>query len=99
MRLVTPLLLLLAMSVTASAQTPPGSSQEAESLYTGRCATCHEAGVQRAPNREGLRRLTPEAIVAALTSGSMRTQGQELTLAQIQTLARTLGAGSRRGTR
>ena len=52
---------------------------------------CHEAGVARAPNRDGLRRLAPEAIAAALTTGSMRVQGQELTLAQIQLLARGLG--------
>jgi polyvinyl alcohol dehydrogenase (cytochrome) len=61
-------------------------TQEAESIYKTRCATCHEAGVARAPNRDGLRRLTPEAIGAALTLGSMREQGQELTLAQIQLL-------------
>ena len=79
-------LLVLAMSATvASAQTP----QEAESIYKERCASCHEMGVARAPNRDGLRRLTPEAIAAALATGSMRQQGQELTLAQIQLLART----------
>jgi polyvinyl alcohol dehydrogenase (cytochrome) len=91
MRLASLFVFVLAMSVTAAwAQTPPGD-QDAESLYKARCASCHEAGVARAPNREGLRRLTPEAIGAALTLGSMREQGQTLTLAQIQTLARTLG--------
>jgi polyvinyl alcohol dehydrogenase (cytochrome) len=93
MRLPSLVLFLTVVSVTAaSAQTP--EPQDADAIYKTRCASCHEAGVQRAPNREGLRRLTPEAIVAALTSGSMRTQGQELTLAQIQTLARTLGAAT-----
>jgi polyvinyl alcohol dehydrogenase (cytochrome) len=93
MRLASLLLFFLAVSASAaSAQTPQAADQEAESIYKARCASCHEAGVARAPNREGLRRLTPEAIGAALTLGSMREQGQELTLAQVQLLARTLGA-------
>ena len=93
MRLVSLSLLLLALGVTTAAgQTPPGPNQDADSLYKTRCATCHEAGVARAPNRAGLNRLTPEAIGAALTSGSMREQGQSLTLAEVQMLARALGA-------
>ena len=89
MRLASLLLLFLSLGVrAASAQTP--QNQDPESIYKTRCATCHETGVPRAPNREALRRLAPEAIAAALTTGSMRTQGQEFTLDQIQRLARTL---------
>jgi polyvinyl alcohol dehydrogenase (cytochrome) len=89
MRLVTLSLLFLGLGVSAaSAQTT--QNQDPESTYKTRCASCHETGVPRAPNREALRRLTPEAIAAALTTGSMRTQGQELTLDQVQRLARTL---------
>jgi polyvinyl alcohol dehydrogenase (cytochrome) len=95
MRLPSLMLLVFVGSVTAAAAQSP---QEAESIYKTRCATCHEAGVARAPNRDGLRRLTPETIGAALTLGSMREQGQELTLAQIQLLARTLGAAPVTGT-
>ena len=92
MRLARLSLFFVAASASAAlAQTPQASNQEAESLYTARCATCHDAGASRAPTREALRRLTPEAIGAALTAGSMREQGQSLTLAQIQLLARTLG--------
>jgi len=88
MRLSGLMLFLIAVGVTAaSAQTP----QEAESLYKTHCASCHDAGVARAPDRDGLRRLTPQAIGAALTVGSMREQGQNLTLDQIQLLARTFG--------
>ena len=95
MRLVGLMVFVLAASVTSAAAQSP---QEAESIYKTRCATCHEAGVARAPNRDGLRRLTPEAIAGALTLGSMREQGQELTLAQVQLLARALGAASPTGT-
>src|SRR5688572_9266249 len=90
MRLASLLLFVLAWSVTAAAAQTP-APQDADAIYKTRCASCHEAGVARAPNREGLRRLTPEAIAAALTTGSMREQGQDLTLAQIQLLARALG--------
>ena len=95
MRLTGLMLFLFVAGVTAaSAQTP----QEADSLYKTQCATCHEAGVARAPNRDGLRRLTPQSIGAALTVGSMREQGQNLTLDQIQLLARTLGTAPATGT-
>jgi polyvinyl alcohol dehydrogenase (cytochrome) len=89
MRLPGLVLSLVALSAIAAAAQAP---QDAEAIYKTRCASCHEAGVARAPNREGLRRLTPQAIGAALTAGSMREQGQNLTLDQIQLLARTLGA-------
>jgi polyvinyl alcohol dehydrogenase (cytochrome) len=88
MRLPGLVLFIAAFGATAAAAQTP---QEPESIYKTRCATCHETGVPRAPNREALRRLTPETIAAALATGSMRAQGQELTLAQIQLLARTLG--------
>jgi polyvinyl alcohol dehydrogenase (cytochrome) len=96
MRLASLCLFLLAISATATVAQE--ATQEAESIYKARCASCHDAatagaaGAVRAPNRDALRRLTPEAIAAALATGSMREQGQELTLAQIQMLARTLGA-------
>ena len=92
MRLTSLLLLLLGVSVpAASAQTQQGTTQDGESLYAERCAKCHESGVPRAANREGLRRLSPDAIRLALTTGTMRTQGAELTPAQIDILARLLG--------
>ena len=75
----------------ASAQTPQGTTQDGESLYAERCAKCHESGVPRAANREGLRRLSPDTIRLALTTGTMRAQGAELTPAQIDNLARLLG--------
>ena len=92
MRLAGLLLLLLGVSVpAASAQTPPGTNRDGESLYTARCATCHESGVPRAVNRAALSRLSPDTVRLALTTGNMRAQGAELTPAQIDILARLLG--------
>ena len=93
MRSTSLLLLLLSVNVpAASGQTQQGTTQDGEALYAERCAKCHESGVPRAANREALRRLSPDAIRLALTTGTMRTQGAELTPAQIDTLARLLGA-------
>jgi polyvinyl alcohol dehydrogenase (cytochrome) len=88
---VASLLLVLGLGASAASAQTPAANQDAESIYKTRCASCHDTGVPRAPNREAMRRMPPEAIAAALASGSMRAQGQELTLAQIQLLARTLG--------
>jgi polyvinyl alcohol dehydrogenase (cytochrome) len=90
MRLPGLVLLMAAVSVTAAAAQTP-AADDADAIYKTRCASCHETGVPRAPNRDGLRRLAPETITAALTTGSMRVQGQELSLAQVQLLARALG--------
>ena len=95
MRLASLLALALVVSVaTASAQTQQETNRDGESLYTERCAKCHESGVPRAANREALRRLSPDTIRLALTTGSMRTQAAELTPAQIDVLARLLGTAA-----
>jgi polyvinyl alcohol dehydrogenase (cytochrome) len=92
MRLVSMLLFLFGVSVgVASGQTQEAANREGEALYAERCAKCHESGVPRAANREGLRGLPPDAISLALTKGIMRTQAEGLTPAQIETLARMLG--------
>jgi polyvinyl alcohol dehydrogenase (cytochrome) len=95
MRLTSLILFAAAVTVSsASAQTPQGGNPEGEGLYAGRCASCHDAGVPRAPSRQALNRLSPDVIRTALTTGSMRSQGAELTAAQIELLARTLGTAT-----
>src|SRR5262249_42105886 len=86
--------LLLSSILSAAvpvAQAPQNAPQSPDAIYTARCATCHEAGVARAPNRDGLTRLTPDSIRQTLTSGSMSTQAAGLTPPQIDSLARLLG--------
>src|SRR6185436_2868042 len=90
MRLPSLAMFVVVLSVTSAlAQTPQGV--DGEGLYAERCAKCHEAGVPRAANRAALRQLSPDAIRGALTTGIMRSQGAELTQAQIEALARTVG--------
>jgi len=98
MRLASLCVVVMTVGATATAaQAQEAPNQEAESIYKASCASCHDGGTSRAPNRDALRRLTPEAIGAALTAGSMREQGQSLTLAQIQVLARSLGTAPATG--
>ena len=51
-------------------------------VYRDNCAACHDAGVERAPQRLVLGDMTPEAIHAALVDGIMRPQAAALTGAQ-----------------
>jgi len=76
---------LIALGLPGLAQERPNLS-EGEALYRQRCASCHEAGVPRAHNRAALGHMSPENIRLALTTGSMRAQGAELTQAQMNTL-------------
>jgi polyvinyl alcohol dehydrogenase (cytochrome) len=93
MRLLYPLLLLVATVAHASAQTQV-SNQQAEAIYQERCATCHDKGVPRAASREALGRLSPDAVRQALTTGAMRSQAEGLTAAQVDALTRLLAGAT-----
>jgi polyvinyl alcohol dehydrogenase (cytochrome) len=85
--------LLLSVLVSAAPQAQANqTTQQGEPLYAARCAMCHDAGVARATNRDGLKRLSPDIIRQTLSTGSMSTQAQGLSAAQIDSLARMLGS-------
>ncbi|HIF07668.1 MAG TPA: cytochrome C oxidase Cbb3 [Gemmatimonadetes bacterium] len=68
--------LLVCGTVAATAQEPDGAA-----LFAEQCSTCHTApGAQRAPLLETLRERSPEAVLAALTTGTMVLQGEELSI-------------------
>lgn len=78
-----PLLLLasgaLAQSFNGLTGSPDGAENANEQLFLDACADCHGAAQSgRMPSRYAMSQLTPNAIVAALETGSMRTQGAEL---------------------
>jgi polyvinyl alcohol dehydrogenase (cytochrome) len=58
-------------------------------LFEQRCGVCHTkpAADSRAPNRDSLRQRTPEAILDALTTGSMKVNAEGLTDRQKQLIA------------
>jgi len=47
------------------------SAQDGPAVYRAACASCHDAGLQRAPNRAALETMTPERVLTSLESGSM----------------------------
>ena len=88
MRFVT-LLALISMAAPfapATAQAPDG-----EALFAMHCAACHVNPVEeKVPTRAAMATLSPNAIVEALTEGSMRIQGQPLTPAERAAIAERL---------
>ena len=95
-------LIALAVAVSAAAArlahpadaAPPDGAQ----LFESACATCHNGDDPRAPTTETLRARSPQAIVEALTSGSMRYQGLALTGAERRAIAEFLSGRKLRGT-
>src|SRR5688572_30742976 len=73
------------LSAAASAQTAPDGA----AVFEKACASCHlqPAAGSRAPGREVLATIAPEAILTALTTGNMFRQGSELTDAERRAVA------------
>jgi polyvinyl alcohol dehydrogenase (cytochrome) len=58
------------------------SAQDGAALFKQSCASCHDAGVDRAPSREALRTMSPERVLDAMENGPMipmanRRSGEE----------------------
>lgn len=70
----------LLLAVTASAQ-------DGDALYERHCSACHDKGVGRAPRRDALKRMSPESVLAALTNGTMTSQGRVLNAAEIRSVS------------
>jgi polyvinyl alcohol dehydrogenase (cytochrome) len=90
--------LLLSIGLILATAAAPSHAQETatsrgEALFTERCATCHEGGVARAPDRNALRQLSPERTGFALAYGIMSQQGRDLSRAQIGDIVRFLAGG------
>ncbi|HKF66689.1 MAG TPA: PQQ-binding-like beta-propeller repeat protein [Vicinamibacterales bacterium] len=49
----------------------PLFAQDGPSVYRAACASCHDAGIDKAPTRATLMTMTPERVLASLESGSM----------------------------
>jgi polyvinyl alcohol dehydrogenase (cytochrome) len=72
-------------------------SPDGRALYTEHCAGCHDGGDARAPSTDAIRRHAPQAIVDALTAGSMRYQGLPLAGAERRAIAEFVTGRSVRG--
>src|SRR5262245_62369324 len=47
----------------------PLFAQDGPSVYGAACGSCHDTGIDRAPNRAALMAMTPERVLACLGSG------------------------------
>lgn len=66
------------------------SAQDGATIYKNLCSSCHDAGVERAPNRDGLKAMSPERVLAAMESGAMVPMAGRLSAAERRTLAEFL---------
>ena len=82
-RVVVLAVLVAAVPALSQAQSSPSG----EAVYKQHCAGCHEGSLPRAPNREALRAMAPEAIDTALSSFSMRRQAAALSSAERRAVA------------
>jgi polyvinyl alcohol dehydrogenase (cytochrome) len=64
------------------AQSPDGAR-----LFRENCASCHEAGIDRAPSRDALRALSSEAVLAAMETGPMLTMASRSSTAERRAIA------------
>ncbi len=73
----------------STAQEPTGKAAppDGAKLYEQRCAVCHDKPEGRTPPKSALARRNPEEVIAALTTGAMKTQASGLTALEIRVLA------------
>lgn len=67
----------------AGKDAPPDGAK----LYEARCAVCHDNAQDRTPPKAQLARKLPEEVIAALTTGVMKTQASGLKELEIRALA------------
>jgi polyvinyl alcohol dehydrogenase (cytochrome) len=85
---------LLAVTSFAFAQSKsPLPTSPGQELFNQNCASCHVGPpvAARAPDLKSLMELTPETVLAALTSGAMRVPAQKLSDAEKRQIAEYLG--------
>jgi len=75
-------LIALLLSGVAAAQTPDGAA-----LYKTSCATCHDTGVNRAPNREAFRAMPAERVLASMETGTMVSMANNRSAADRRAIA------------
>jgi polyvinyl alcohol dehydrogenase (cytochrome) len=88
---LVPLAGVAILAAAATAQPAPDKAK-GQAIFEERCKACHEPAVDRAPPREELAAKTPDAIVAALTTGPMVPVAEGLTPEDKQAVAAFLTA-------
>src|SRR5262245_26159071 len=63
------------------------SAQDGGALFTERCASCHDGGIDRAPSRAVLRDMSAERVLAAMETGPMISMASSRTAADRRAIA------------
>ena len=61
--------------------------KKGEALYEENCASCHDGGVHRGPNKSMVALMSANSIFKALTDGVMTSQAQALSDEEMQRVA------------
>ena len=75
-----------------------GEPSDGQRLFDTQCRACHDGNDARAPSLAAMRGRSPQAIVDALTSGSMRYQGLHLSGGERRAVAEFVAGRRLRGT-
>jgi polyvinyl alcohol dehydrogenase (cytochrome) len=67
-------------------------ADDGPSLYRQLCASCHDAGTDRAPSREALQAMSPERVLSALESGPMLSMASGRTGTERRAIAEFVAA-------
>ncbi len=88
----TTLILTVGLFARATALQPPDASpvSTGAALFAAHCSGCHNGDDGRAPSVEVLHERSPQAIIDALTSGSMKYQGLALSGGERRAIAEQL---------
>jgi polyvinyl alcohol dehydrogenase (cytochrome) len=63
---------------------------DGKKLYDEYCSSCHEGQIPKAPHRDWLAKMAPDAVVRALTVGSMQRAAENLEPSDLDTLTEYL---------
>lgn len=92
-------LILISLSFRAQpAAQRSGTAPSGEMVFAASCVSCHNGDDARAPSLEAMRGRSPEAIIDALTSGSMKYQGLALGGDERRAVAEFISGRKLRGT-
>jgi polyvinyl alcohol dehydrogenase (cytochrome) len=72
------------------AQTVSAQAADSAAIYSSNCASCHDRPTGRTPPRDALKERTADAILTAMTSGSMSVQAIQLNASEKRALAEYL---------
>ena len=89
--------LALTFACLSSAFALHAAAQDGLAVYEANCAVCHEAGLDRAPDRTTLALMAPDRILYALERGQMVTLAMTLNTAQRRSVSEYLSGQSLAG--